>query len=94
MVGASLYLLPTSVVAGPDLAEFWRENKITNTGSPTPSRLATLKNEELPNVKTVLTIGEAVTMNLVKALTNGKKFINLYHFMEGSLGGFFFFCVL
>lgn len=85
MVGASLYLIPTTVVAGPDLANFWRDNKITNTGSPTPSRLATLKNEELPDVKTILTIGEAVTLNLVKSLTNGKTFINLYGPTEATV---------
>jgi len=78
VVGAGLYLVPMGIVAGPELAKFYRDNAITNGGIPTPSRMATLKDEKFTTVKRLVAIGEQVTPNIVKALAPGRRFFNTY----------------
>ena len=69
VAGASLYLLPAGVVAGPELAGFIRDNNIT-TSLLTPSRAATLEDEKLPSLKRVIVGGEQLTTTIVKMMTS------------------------
>jgi non-ribosomal peptide synthetase component F len=79
VAGASVYLHPTGVVVGPDLAAFIRDNNITNAGILTPSRAATLKDESFPSLKRVIAGGEQLTTNIVKMMaTENRRIFNAY----------------
>ncbi len=76
--GATLCLAPQEqLVPGSGLAQLLREAGITVVTLP-PSVLAVLPAEELPELKTVISAGEACTAELVARWSPGRDFFNAY----------------
>ncbi|MFQ4144472.1 non-ribosomal peptide synthetase [Chlorogloeopsis sp. ULAP02] len=78
-LGTSISLLP-----GPDFIKLLREQAITHITLP-PSVLATLPNEELPDLQVVIVAGEACTQDLVAKWAIDKKFFNAYGPTESTV---------
>jgi len=72
--GATLYLHPPNVVSGPELAKFLRTHKL-NFFLITPSVLATLCGEHLPDLKIINIGGEPTPLALMKEFAPNRRFI-------------------
>ncbi|MBF6214643.1 amino acid adenylation domain-containing protein [Nocardia puris] len=78
LAGASTVIVaPRYVVAGPDLADLMRRERVTNA-IITPAVLATLDPAELPDLKVLGVGGEAVRADLVDAWAPGRLMRNGY----------------
>ncbi|GEJ57769.1 non-ribosomal peptide synthetase [Anaeromyxobacter diazotrophicus] len=76
--GATLCLAPQEVLASSiELTALLREQRITHVTLP-PSVLAVLAPEELPELGTVISAGEACTRKLVERWAPGRRFWNAY----------------
>ena len=78
ITGATLCLgRRDQLLPGPDLAAFLRNERITNV-LLTPSALALVKVEELPDLHTLIVCGEACPPELVTRWAEGRSFVNAY----------------
>lgn len=78
VAGAALILLPgEGLYAGEELMRILRDEQISVV-TLTPSVLATLPQEALPALKTVISAGEACTLKLMKYWAAKCRFINAY----------------
>ena len=78
ITGATLCLgRRDQLLPGPDLAAFLRDERITNV-LLTPSALALVKVEELPELATLIVCGEACPPELVTRWGRGRSFVNAY----------------
>ena len=76
--GATLCLARQETLAsGPDLVRLMRREGVTNVTLP-PSVLAVLPTEELPELETVISAGEACSAELVARWAPGRDFFNAY----------------
>jgi amino acid adenylation domain-containing protein len=76
--GATLCLARQETLAsGPDLLRLIRDQGVTNVTLP-PSVLAVLEPEDLPDLETVISAGEACTEELVARWSPGRDFFNAY----------------
>jgi non-ribosomal peptide synthetase component F len=83
--GATLCFARREVLmAGPELVRFMREKGITNVTLP-PSALAVMPAEELPELRTMVLAGEALTAELVERWARGREFFNAYGPTEATI---------
>ncbi len=84
--GATLCLAsPEQSLPGPGLVSLLREQGVTNATLP-PSVLAVLEPDELPQLRTVISIAEACTPGTVERwATEGRRFLNGYGPTEASV---------
>lgn len=76
--GARLVTAPAGdVLPGPGLARLMRDRRVTHL-TITPSALACLPGDELPDLRMVLVGGEAPSPDLISAWAPGRVFINAY----------------
>jgi amino acid adenylation domain-containing protein len=76
--GATLCLAPQETLAsGHDLVRLMDEEDVTNVTLP-PSMLAVMPREELPDLETIISAGEACTADLVAQWASGRDFFNAY----------------
>ena len=76
--GARLVMAPAAdVLPGPGLARLMRERRVTHL-TITPSALACLPSDDLPDLRMVLVGGEAPSPELVERWSKGRLFINAY----------------
>jgi amino acid adenylation domain-containing protein len=84
--GATLVLAPRDeLLPGPGLLETLRRERITVVTLP-PSVLAVLSPDELPDLRTLVSAGEAVGPALVERWSEGRLFINAYGPTETTVG--------
>jgi surfactin family lipopeptide synthetase C len=83
--GATLVMeTQNSLLPGPEFTELLRSRGITTVTLP-PSILAALQSESLPNLRTIVTAGEACSTELVSRWQAGRKFINAYGPTESTV---------
>ena len=76
--GATLHLVSQDVLlSGSALINEINERKVSVATIP-PSLLAVLPSDKLPELKTLVSAGEACTKDVVQKWSNGRKFINAY----------------
>ena len=76
--GATLCLAPQETLAsGPDLLKLMREQAITTVTLP-PSMLNVLTPQALPDLRTIISAGEACTRELVARWATGRQFFDAY----------------
>lgn len=76
--GAALCLAPAEALRpGPDLLKLMREQAITNVTLP-PSVLALLPETETPELRSIVSAGEACTPEIAKRWSRGRRVINGY----------------
>ncbi|AUS09098.1 hypothetical protein C1X05_09710 [Laceyella sacchari] len=81
--GATLYFEDRDILLG-ELTQYLKRNRISTAALP-PSVLRTVPYEALPDLKTVISAGEACTMDLVQTWGQGRTFINEYGPTEGTV---------
>ena len=85
LAGAVLCLgMKRELEAGPVLSRFLKSRGVT-IASLTPSVLASLPEEDLPDLRTIITIGEYCPRSLVQRFAPGRHFHNAYGLMEGGI---------
>lgn len=85
LAGATLVLeTQNALMPGPEFAELLRSRGVTVVTLP-PSILAALPSEALPDLRTVVTAGEACSKELVARWQPGRKFINAYGPTESTV---------
>ncbi|MEJ2636856.1 MAG: amino acid adenylation domain-containing protein [Calditrichia bacterium] len=90
--GAALCLTSRETVAsGHSLAKVMKEQKVNVITLP-PSVLAVLPEEELPDLKVLITAGEAVSNELVRKWSAGRKFFNAYGPTETTVCASMYLC--
>jgi acyl-coenzyme A synthetase/AMP-(fatty) acid ligase/acyl carrier protein len=83
--GATLCFARRDVlIAGPELVRFMRDSGITNVTLP-PSALAVTPADELPELRTMVLAGEALTADLVERWARGRDFFNAYGPTEATI---------
>ncbi|ARU62956.1 hypothetical protein CBW65_19690 [Tumebacillus avium] len=76
--GGTLYLArQDDLMPGPDLLNTLRQHKITTVTLP-PSALAVMEDDNLPDLQTIISAGEACTAELIARWSQGRAFINGY----------------
>jgi len=76
--GSTLVLTSTeTITSGQELVKLIADQKISTVTLP-PSVLAVLPETDLPDLKTIITAGEAVSAELVNNWINGRQFFNAY----------------
>ncbi len=76
--GSTLCLASREIVAsGSALVEMMRQNRVTTITIP-PSVLSVLPEESLPDLRTIITAGEACSQDLVQRWSPGRHFFNAY----------------
>jgi len=76
--GAALVLTSSATIAnGNELVKILADQKVTTITLP-PSVLAVLPGTELPELKTIITAGEAVSGELVESWSHSRQFVNAY----------------
>ena len=84
--GGTVVLKPTAgLLLGEDLAQFLQERQITFLKLPA-SALQVMPQVKLPDLKTLVTAGEAVSLDLVSFWARGRRFFNCYGPTETSIG--------
>ncbi|MBL0385660.1 amino acid adenylation domain-containing protein [Tumebacillus sp. ITR2] len=87
--GATLCLAPKSdVIPGSALVATLNENAVTVVTLP-PTVLALLQPADVPTLKTVVTAGEACSLELAKRWAEGRRFVNAYGPTEATVGATF-----
>ncbi len=90
--GASLQLTTKDIVSsGNELSNLLETEKVTTITLP-PSVLSVLEYKELPNLKTIITAGEAVSNELVLQWGSNRKFFNAYGPTETTVCASMFLC--
>lgn len=85
LAGATLVLeTRKALMPGPEFAELLRSRGVTVVTLP-PSILAALPSEALPDLRTIVTAGEACSKELVTRWQPGRKFINAYGPTESTV---------
>ncbi len=85
LCGATLYLLnQETLLSGPDLVQFIRDNEITTCTLP-PSVLRVLPPEEIPGLKHVVSAGEPCTPEIAQRWSENRHLINAYGPTEGTI---------
>ena len=85
LAGATLVLeTQNALMPGPEFAEMLRSRGITVVTLP-PSILAALPAESLPELRTIVTAGEACSKELVSRWQAGRRFINAYGPTESTV---------
>ncbi|MGQ3477164.1 amino acid adenylation domain-containing protein [Paenibacillus sp. TY11] len=82
--GATLYVEKKENIIS-DLVHMLREKKITAAILP-PSMLRAVEYKSLPHLKTITTVGEACSKELVETWGEGRNFINGYGPTEATIG--------
>lgn len=83
--GATLYMISReTMLSQSSLLDALRSNEITTVTLP-PSILAVLPEAELPNLKTIISAGEACTKNIVNRWGKTRRFINAYGPTESTV---------
>lgn len=82
--GARLLLRPADVVGGEPLARLLRDHEVSVIVLPA-SVLATLPDEPLPALASVIAGGEACSAELVERWAQGRRFINAYGPTEATI---------
>jgi amino acid adenylation domain-containing protein/non-ribosomal peptide synthase protein (TIGR01720 family) len=83
--GATLCLVrKESLFPGPELTDLLREQAITNVTLP-PSALNVLPTAELPALRSLVSAGEACSLEIVKRWAGGRHFINGYGPTEATV---------
>ncbi|WP_459503931.1 AMP-binding protein, partial [Bacillus sp. C1] len=86
LTGATLYMARKELLlSGAEFVAWLKENKIASVVFP-PSVLRALPYEDLPDLTTIITAGEACSADLVKVWGKGRKFINAYGPTEATVG--------
>ncbi len=76
--GASLYLgTKDALMPGQSLAKLLKEQMIANVTLP-PSVLSVLPDEGLPELRTLISAGEACSADTIARWSNGRRFLNAY----------------
>jgi amino acid adenylation domain-containing protein len=84
--GATLVLAERERLApGPELVELLRRERVTNATLP-PSALAQLPPDELPELRVVMTAGEACPTEVAAAWSRGRRLYNGYGPSEATVG--------
>ncbi|HEU0052501.1 MAG TPA: amino acid adenylation domain-containing protein, partial [Longimicrobium sp.] len=84
--GATLVLAPREeAAAGDPLAEFLERERV-NVATLAPSVLAALPHDGLPELRTVVSTGEAVGPEVVRRWSAGRRFVNGYGPTETTVG--------
>ncbi len=90
--GASLFLTSKDTVSvGDELVKLIQKNKITTITLP-PSVLAVMPKLELPDLKTIITAGEAVWNELVQFWGKDRQFFNAYGPTETTVCATMYLC--
>jgi amino acid adenylation domain-containing protein len=85
LFGATLYLArKESLLPGTALLQLLRENAITHVTLP-PSVLAVLPAQELPALRTIISAGEACSIDIVRRWASGRQFFNAYGPTEATV---------
>ena len=88
--GAALYLVKKDILlSGTGLIETLKQNKITNVTLP-PSVLAILKDDDFPDLQTVVSAGEACSKEIAAHWAKGRYFVNGYGPTESTVCATFF----
>lgn len=88
--GASLTMVSREVLLSPQaLTEVLREQAITTITLP-PTLLRLLEPAELPELRTIISAGEACTPEIVQRWREGRRFFNAYGPSEATIGPTFF----
>lgn len=82
-IGATLYLEEKMVLLD-DLVKYLKEKRINNVTLP-PSVLQSIPHEELPDLETIISAGEACTPDLVNKWGASRTFINAYGPTEATV---------
>jgi amino acid adenylation domain-containing protein len=83
--GATLYLArKESLLPGSALLQLLRDNAITIATLP-PSVLAVLPAQQLPALRTIISAGEACSIDIVKRWASGRQFFNAYGPTEATV---------
>ena len=83
--GSTLYLAQKeSLLPGQNLIHLLREQAITHATLP-PSVLAVLPASQLPALQTIISAGEACSMDIVKCWASSRKFFNAYGPTEATV---------
>ncbi|MGF6887852.1 amino acid adenylation domain-containing protein [Nocardia sp. GAS34] len=83
--GATLVIAPSDLIGGEDLAELARAERITHWMS-IPAVLATVDPGGLPELRVVVSGGDALTEDLVSRWQPGRRFVNAYGPTEATVG--------
>jgi len=83
--GASLHLVnKETLMPGPTLIEYMQDNRISIITLP-PSVLAILPEKKFPQLKTVVSAGEAVSWEIANRWAKGRRFVNGYGPTENTV---------
>ncbi len=74
---ALIYTTQESLTTGPGLFNVLHDQRIS-TVTPPPSVLTIMPEENLPDLKTIITAGEKCTLDLVRRWGSGRQFVNAY----------------
>ncbi|MEU7218985.1 non-ribosomal peptide synthetase [Nocardia iowensis] len=86
-VGATLIIVPPTVIGGPELAAVLRDERVTH-GSVTPAVLSTIDPTGVP-IGTWLVGGDITTPELVAKWQPGRRYINAYGPTEATIAATF-----
>jgi amino acid adenylation domain-containing protein len=82
---------PDEMLPGPGLARYLRDQRITTFTLP-PAVLSVTPQEDLPALKTVVSVGEACSPEIVDRWAPGRRFINGYGPTEVTIGATMYEC--
>src|SRR5262249_38284786 len=83
--GATICLAkPEQLLPGPELIKLLRNRKINVITLP-PTVLNAISEENLPDLHTVISAGEACTLEMARRWGRGRRFINAYGPTEGTV---------
>ena len=86
LAGATLVVAPReALVPGPALLETMRRERISHVTLP-PSVLAVLSPDDLPELRALVSAGEAVSAPVVERWAPGRRFVNAYGPTEATVG--------
>ncbi len=85
LAGATLHIAPQNdLMPGPPLSQTLRQNTISVVTLP-PSALSVMDDEEFPDLKTIVSAGEACSAEIVTRWQPGRVFLNAYGPTEGTV---------
>ncbi|KAA0016498.1 non-ribosomal peptide synthetase, partial [Antrihabitans cavernicola] len=75
--GATLVIVPASIIGGPDLADLMKSERVTHTVM-TPAVLSTMAPDGMSDLKLISAGGDVTTPELVAKWAPGRRYINGY----------------